>query len=214
MIIHIVAGGPLPLIPDLTQFVNDTNIWVGVDRGLYYILKQGIKASAGIGDFDSVSEEELNWMREQCENFSIAPAEKDQIDLELALDWAFKQKPTKIRIFGATGGRLDHYLGSIQLLTKGFSQSVQMEMIDKQNIVTVLEPGTYQIQRSLSYTYISFLPLSRDVKGLTLSRNFKYPLVNGDIHWGASLCVSNELITETGTFSFNHGIVIMVKSKD
>ncbi|MBM7659406.1 thiamine pyrophosphokinase [Bacillus mesophilus] len=214
MIIHIVAGGPLPLIPNLTQYVSDSCIWVGVDRGLFYILKQGIKASAGIGDFDSVSEEELQWMQEQCENFSIAPAEKDQTDLELALDWALEQKPKKIRIFGATGGRLDHALGSIQLLTKGFSQSVQMEMIDKQNIVSLLKPGTYQIQRNLSYTYISFLPLSREVKGLTLSRDFKYPLVNGDILWGTSLCVSNQLIAETGTFSFNHGIVIMVKSKD
>jgi thiamine pyrophosphokinase len=214
MIIHIVAGGPARLIPDLTDYKKESITWVGVDRGLYYLLQQGIVPSIGVGDFDSVSEEELKWMQLMCENFSISPAEKDQTDLELALDWALKQKPRQIRLFGVTGGRLDHSLATIQLLTKGFSQTVEIEILDQQNSLTLLEPGTYKINRDSTYSYISFLPFTNSVRGITLSEDFKYPLINYEAKWGTSLCVSNELITETGTFSFNRGIVIMVKSKD
>ncbi len=42
--------------------------------------------------------------------------EKDETDMELALNWAIDQKPEMIRIFGATGGRLDHMFANIQLL--------------------------------------------------------------------------------------------------
>ena len=38
--------------------------------------------------------------------------------MELALNWALDKMPEKIRIFGATGGRLDHMFGNIQLLIK------------------------------------------------------------------------------------------------
>ncbi|WP_246940064.1 thiamine diphosphokinase [Bacillus pinisoli] len=214
MIIHIVAGGPEHLIPDLSKYTENEIKWVGVDRGLLYSLKRGIVPAIGIGDFDSVSEEELSWLRQQCEHLAISPAEKDQTDIELALDWAIIQKPTLIRLFGVTGGRLDHSLATIQLLVKGLSNQIEVELIDQQNVLSLYEPGTYKVYKELEYRYISFLPFSEKIQGMTLSNDFKYPLADCDLTWGTSLCVSNELIQETGTFSFNHGIVIMVKSKD
>ncbi|WP_456275538.1 thiamine diphosphokinase [Bacillus sp. AK128] len=214
MDIYIVAGGPTDLIPDLSLYDRDSVVWVGVDRGLYYLLKQGIVPEMGIGDFDSVTEDELLWMRERCVKFSISPAEKNQTDIELAIDWALAKNPKRIRLLGATGGRLDHSLATIQLLTKGLANQVLFEIIDQQNILTLLNPGTYEIHQDPCYSYISFLPFSSNVQGIHLSRDFKYPLTDCDISWGTSLCVSNELIKETGTFSFTYGIVIMVKSKD
>ncbi|MFK4998029.1 hypothetical protein ACI2OX_13400 [Bacillus sp. N9] len=60
---------------------------------------------------------------------------------------------------------------------------------------------------------MSFLPLSSEVWGLSL-RGFKYPLMNKYVPFGSSLCISNELLQQTGTFSFEKGILMMVRSAD
>lgn len=213
MQINIVAGGPPSMIPDLKEFDKDDVSWVGVDRGLLLLLKQGLKPIKGIGDFDSVSKSEMDWMSSTYNAFLRSPAEKDETDLELALNWAIAQKPTKVVVFGATGGRLDHALSNLQLLIKGFPYQVEIKLIDIQNSVQLLEAGQYSLTKDSGYKYVSFLPFSSEVKGITIT-GVKYPLKNEDIKWGTTLCISNEIIAESGTFSFKQGIVIMVKSKD
>ena len=62
-------------------------------------------------------------------------------------------------------------------------------------------------------TYISFLPLTEDVRGITL-RGFKYPLTDRDISIGTSLCISNELEQEEASITFREGVVVVVESRD
>ena len=50
--------------------------------------------------------------------------EKNETDMELALNWAVEQKPELIRIFGATGGRLDHLFANVQLMFKPLMQTM------------------------------------------------------------------------------------------
>lgn len=50
-------------------------------------------------------------MGQQTNELHIVPREKDQTDLEIAINWALEQKPALIRIFGATGGRLRSRFG-------------------------------------------------------------------------------------------------------
>ena len=38
MIIHILAGGPIELLPDFNLYGNEKITWVGVDRGVYTLL--------------------------------------------------------------------------------------------------------------------------------------------------------------------------------
>ena len=61
--------------------------------------------------------------------------------------------------------------------------------------------------------YISFLPLSGEVKKITLT-GFKYPLYEKDIDVGTSLCISNELTGPEGTIDFESGILICIQSHD
>ena len=51
------------------------------------------------------------------------------------------------------------------------------------------------------------------VENLTLL-GFKYPLSNRHISFGSTLCISNELISEYGTYSFTSGILLTIRSKD
>ncbi|MBY0598363.1 thiamine diphosphokinase [Bacillus bingmayongensis] len=213
MIIHILAGGPEEYCADFSLYENEKVIWAAVDRGVYRLLRRGIAPTVAFGDYDSVTDEELAWMQKQTEELHIVPREKDQTDLEIAIHWALEQKPDLIRIFGATGGRLDHGLANIQMLLKGLEAYTEMYIVDNKNEISVKKAGTYIIEENEQFPYVSFVPVTEIVKGITL-RGFKYPLTDKTIEWGSTLCISNELIAEKGTFSFTSGILMVIRSTD
>ncbi|WP_338469862.1 thiamine diphosphokinase [Niallia sp. XMNu-256] len=215
MIIHILAGGPVELLPDLSVFIKDEVTWIGVDRGVYTLLEHGIKPNIAFGDFDSISQEELQEVEKEVAQLYQFYPEKDETDMELALNWAIDQEPEKIRIFGATGGRLDHMFGNLQLLIGALKKDAKLdiEMIDQQNIIFVKAPGTYKVGKSNDKKYISFIPITSEVNGLTL-KGFKYPLNDRHIPLGSTLCISNEILMDNGTFSFSDGILMIVRSTD
>lgn len=212
--INIVAGGPIQHIPNLTLMDDENTLWVGVDRGVYYLLKHNINPTIAIGDFDSVSAEEWKIIQQSVNELDIHQPEKDETDMELALIWATSQAPASIKIFGATGGRLDHFLANAFMLVK-YQQphSDPIEIIDLQNELAIFYPGKHQINWDKNKKYVSFIPLSMEVNSLSLS-GFKYPLIDQNIDFTSSLCISNELIQKTGTFSFEKGILMMIRSND
>jgi thiamine pyrophosphokinase len=215
MHINILAGGPEEFLPNLNDYTGENDLWVGVDRGVYTLLTHNIKPLIAFGDFDSVSNEELKFIEGQVEEMKRFMPEKDETDMELALNWAIEQSPEQIRIFGATGGRLDHLLANVQLLVKPFMEgkNVNIFLMDRQNILALKGPGSYTLEKRLDKKYISFVPLTLDVKGITLN-GFKYPLKNRHISIGSTLCISNELISDYGTFSFSEGILLVIRSND
>jgi thiamine pyrophosphokinase len=215
MKLNIVAGGPNELIPKLEYYDGEQVIWVGVDRGVFYLLNAGMKPTLAFGDFDSVSAEELSLIEKEVSELKKFKPEKDETDMELALNWALTQSPDSISIFGATGGRIDHLIANVQLLLKPLNQDedLPIEIIDTKNILYVKKPGSYTMQEMTGFKYVSFLPVSPSVSGMTLE-NFKYPLKDCHIPMGSTLCISNELISNHGTFSFSEGILLVVRSRD
>lgn len=214
-VIHIIAGGPKELIPDFA-FCNEGEVErMGVDRGVIYLLEKGIKPDFAVGDFDSISNKEWEEVIQQIDEISRFKPEKDETDMELAIEWALKQHPAIIRIFGATGGRLDHFMANALMLSRYQKQNpfVKIEMIDLQNIVSIFYPGKYTVEQNPWKKYISFIPLSAEITGLTLV-GFKYSLANYQVPFGSSLCISNELLQQTGTFFFEKGILMMIRSTD
>ncbi len=211
MPIHIVGGGPRELLPDLRAYDGKEVQWVSVDRGAETLLEHGLRMVRAFGDFDSLSSEALVRLREMLPELDIWPAEKDKTDMEIALDWAVEQTAGPIRLFGATGGRLDHLFGNVELLVKYAGRPI--ELIDRQNVITVHRPGAHTVLKDERHRYVSYIPVSETVAGLTLA-GFKYPLTNGHISRGSTLCISNELIQSSGTFSFSEGILMMIRSSD
>lgn len=211
MRIHMLAGGPPSLIPDCIGEKEDV-LWVGVDRGAAELVRRGIQPGYVFGDFDSATPQE----KQDLENSSdvyVYPAAKDKTDMELALDWAMGQHPDAVVLFGGTGGRLDHELANLQLLKRGIKEQIPIEIMDRQNRVTAMGPGTYRLEADESFPYISFLPWGTHVEALTLE-GFKYPLADADIDASSLHTVSNEFSAKKGTFSFENGIVILIRSRD
>ncbi|UTE71133.1 thiamine diphosphokinase [Rossellomorea marisflavi] len=213
MKISILAGGPTSYLPPLVDVPMDGHIWVGVDRGVFTLLEKGMEPHVAFGDFDSVSPREWQLISSRVEEVNRYRPEKDETDLELALNWAAEQDPEDITIYGATGGRLDHFMGNVQLLLKDDLKGISVRLVDSLNEMYIKRPGEHGVETNPRYTYISFVPISPIVQGLTLS-GFKYPLTNRNICWGSTLCISNELIQSHGTFSFSDGIIMVIRSND
>ncbi|NQD65880.1 thiamine diphosphokinase [Bacillus haikouensis] len=211
----IIAGAPEKYLPDLKDYHSESVRWVGVDRGVITLLQNELYPAGAFGDFDSVSTEEWSLIEKKVKTVNTYQPEKDETDLELALNWVLKQNPDSIKIFGGTGGRLDHFMGNIQLLMQPdmLESGIKIEMIDVQNQLWVERPGEHTIKESSVRKYISFVPMTGSVENLTLS-GFKYPLKKRNIFRGSALCISNELIQSSGTFSFTNGILMVIRSSD
>lgn len=212
MIIRIVAGGPEDELPNLNVDFEKEEQWIGVDRGALYLLERGIIPAKAFGDFDSITTEEWDRVAAMVPDYVQFPAEKDETDLEIALNAAVKQHPEAIFLYGVTGGRLDHFFGAVTLLMKKELDCPVM-IVDRQNEISVYSPGEAAIAQKEKWPYISFFAMSEQVEGLTLS-GFKFPLHNYTVQKGSSRCVSNELIEKKGVFSFRSGILMVIRSRD
>lgn len=211
--VAIIANGPTDVLPDLTNFKHEMDIWISADKSAIYLIDSGIQVDYAVGDFDSASPAEKEWIHRYAGEFIEYPTEKDETDLEIAVKKAMELKPSTIYLFGVTGGRLDHSLVNIHLLVSLLEQNQKGIIIDKYNQIEAVLPGSYTIEANKEFPNISFVPLSRKIIGLTL-KGFYYPLINKTVPMGSTLCVSNKLISNYGTFSFEEGILLLIKSRD
>jgi|SRR5699024_3330538 len=211
--IGIVAGGPQSLLADLSTYQAEIDYWIGCDRGSLYLLANHLPLDLAIGDFDSVDEKELKKIKTAAKQIQFHPVEKDLTDLELAINQAINIGAEELIIFGVSGGRKDHELAAIFLLEQLAREHVRSTIIDRQNIISFYLPGKHRISTDQKYNKVSFLALTEHVTGLTLTQ-FYYELKETTIRRGDSLTLSNHLIEQPGYFSFDSGILIVIKSSE
>lgn len=188
---------------------------IAVDGGLAALHKLYLKPDAIVGDFDTVDPAVLEEYKRAGDSidWEIHKPEKDETDTELALNTAIRLGCKKLVVLGATGGRMDHAIGNIHLLYACLKKGAKAAIADEKNWITVLDKGRTFRAEDVKGKYISFLPLTGEVKGITLT-GFKYPLFKKDIDVGTSLCISNELVGEEGTIDFDSGVLLCVESHD
>ncbi|MFB4167544.1 thiamine diphosphokinase [Virgibacillus sp. JSM 102003] len=211
--VAIMGNGPTELLPDLSEYKDVVDVWIGADRGALTLAENKLPLDYAVGDFDSINDKEKATVQEYANSYEVHPSEKDQTDLEIALTKAYELLPEKIYLFGVTGGRLDHALINIQLLYSIVDRDIQGVIADNQNQLELTFPGNYKITQNKNYPNISFIPYTQYVEGLTLT-GFYYPLENQSIKWGSTLCISNKLLSNYGTFSYKEGILLIIKSRD
>ncbi len=209
----ILAGGPTHNVPDLKEYEHSVDHWIGVDKGAYHLISNGIHPLISFGDYDSLADQELEELKAAGAELLTYPEEKDKTDLELALDWVLEQKPSACYIFGATGGRLDHEMAAIHLLKKGLTGHSELKMIDNSNLIQLVGPGKHKFFNNSHYPYFSLLSLSEAVEDLTVT-GVKYPLANARLNQSVSLGVSNIVTEPTAEITFHEGLLLVIRSRD
>lgn len=111
----VCAGGPKNELCSFSTFRQQQDIvFIGADRGAFYLVEQGITPHAIVGDFDSLTDEEYQAVLAQTKNQQRFQQEKNETDTDLALLKALTYTPQEIVLTGVTGGRLDHYEAAVR----------------------------------------------------------------------------------------------------
>lgn len=148
--LNLLVGGPTSEWPEQLTAGKVSGDWIGVDRGTLRLLNMGVTPLVAIGDFDSLSADELKRVKTAIGDIRQAIPEKDETDTELAVTVALKEyQYDRLDIYGATGGRLDHFLANLWLVLKPRYRDFapQIRFIDRTNTITFFLPGDYIIDK-------------------------------------------------------------------
>lgn len=187
-----------------------------IDGGYDIACENNITPDLLMGDFDSIRgglPSDTGVMPSDIEIIRFRP-EKDYTDLELALKKSAELNTGNVLILGGIGGRLDHTMANIQLLSHYADKFDSLVMKDGRNKCFVLnsrqKKGTVLPVEQDSY--ISLFSLSGQCTGVTIS-NVKYPLTDHTLSRDFPLGVSNEFKEKDAALSVKDGTLLVVISK-
>lgn len=209
---NLLVGGTSKNLPDDWQEYHGE--WIGVDRGALNLLKADKQGSIALGDFDSVDSKELDQIEAGFKEVVKLNPIKDDTDTESGVQFVLERDPkAHIRVFGISGGRLDHLLANVLMVLQDRFRmyAEQIELIDRQNNITFYNSGKHTIDKIEGYKYLSFIPLTQ-IDALTLDDE-KYQLHNEMVP-NARAFVSNEFIGNKATVYLSNGLVAVIQSKD
>ena len=114
--ILLILGGEAPNQELVREQAQMADCVICADSGLDAALCAGVRIDMAVGDFDSSSQGALARLAQGDIPILRMPAEKDDTDGMAALRYALTLSPATMTLLGASGGRIDHYLGNMQLL--------------------------------------------------------------------------------------------------
>ena len=200
----VVAGGDPPTPEEIARLPADP-IVVAADHGLDHAIAAGLTVAVAVGDMDSVSPEALTTAEQSGTRVERHPLDKDQTDLELALELAARLAD-RVVVIGASGGRLDHLIGNLNVLASPQWSGVEIEAwLGNAQAVVVhghrdleVEPGTT----------VSLFALGGRARVTTTG--LKWPLNDEVLDPLTSRGVSNQATTPTPQITVSEGVVLAV----
>lgn len=187
--------------PELDVEIIEKHI-IAADGG--YRLVDNKPVVAVIGDFDT-----LSYIPNNVHTISY-PADKDKTDGELGLDFIKNTGGKRVTIYGATGGKIEHVLGNINLLAYADSIGLVAKAVSKDNEI-------YFVNDSLSIetdkgNALSVFPFGGEVE-FDSSSGLKYSLDGLKILPHSSLGISNGVTVGKVEITVKKGSAIVVISK-
>lgn len=180
----------------------DVDFLVGVDRGALICAQKGLMMDLAVGDFDSVTKEELELIRLHCKEVVMLNTVKDVTDSQAAL--AYVDEFDEVILSGGLGGRIDHQMINIGLVKK----DMRLSLWDENHLIYTVD-GEKTIKKA-GYRYLSLFACEPSTVDLT---NVKYPLSKQSIDENDLYLISNEIIDEEA-FIRVKGKVLIIQSND
>ena len=186
----------------------DASWIVAADGGARIAQQFDIFPNLIIGDLDSLNEQEIAYFQRHEVTILAYTPEKDETDLELALQWAIKKGANQICIVGAIGGRFDQTLANVYLLTLPMLENCEVALVSDNQEIRLLRPDNHQINGKIGDT-ISLIPLNGDVQDIS-TEYLQYPLSNEILHFGPARGVSNVMLRDVAHLTFATGLLLVV----
>ncbi len=175
---------------------------MAVDAGFAYLEDLGVRPDMALGDFDS-----LGYVP-TCQRVSRFPREKDQSDLELALERAKTMRYDDVYVYGALGGRIDFELSNLQAAAKYSEAGLCVTLVGEDCAVRALTgPDVLDLPLMDSGT-VSVIAMSDRCTGM-IERGMVYSLDDEPLTNRESRGVSNELAGLPASVGIASGTVLV-----
>jgi thiamine pyrophosphokinase len=203
----IFANGILPDVEAARRLLAPGDMVLCADGGARHARALGITPHALIGDLDSIARDDLSEFAEAGVPVTRHSHDKDETDLELALEHALEQDPASIVIVGALGARLDHTLGNIGLLLDHRLAGRDCCLDD--GIERVLFCRARAEIRGAPGDLVSLLPWGGPASGVRTS-GLRWPLHAETLLPERSRGISNQLLEKAGTVELDAGLLLII----
>jgi thiamine pyrophosphokinase len=208
----IIANGNMDLPLTIDDVINKADLIIAADGGARNCLAIDVIPGALIGDFDSLTKEELESLESKNVEIIRHPAQKDYTDLELALRLARERGAEEICILGALGARYDQTLANLLLpIEAGFSIPKIRMIHGTQEVHYIHAEQTLTIDGEIG-DIISLIPLMGDAHGITTT-GLEYPLRKETLLSGSTRGISNVMIASPATIQVHNGTILCVHIK-
>ncbi len=208
----IVLSGGEPLEADGSFDLPDDAYVVAADSGLHHAAMLGLRVDLVVGDMDSVASEALDNAIRGGSSAQRYPTDKDHTDLELAVEAALARQPERIVIVGSYAGRLDHLLGSMQLLAATAGRVAEIDWTDGRTNVAVCRSGRAIIVHGRAGDRVSIIPGMVKATGVSTA-GLRWTLENESLSAGSSRGISNIMIGERAVITVDSGIVLAIHER-
>lgn len=198
-----IFGASLEGLPD--SFKKEKNdLIIAADGGYDFLAKKNIKPDIVMGDFDSSE------MVKESDILIKFPSEKNETDSYLAYLEGKSRGYRTFVFYGCLGGRTDHTLANMQILTKISKEGNKAVFIGSGEVVSALTDSLVSYKKRKHGTISVF---SADIsEGVTIS-GLKYEVKNISLTNTFPLGISNEFIDKAAVISVRKGTLIIVENQ-
>lgn len=192
------------------QTLKEVDFLICADGGANSAVLSGRIPDLLIGDLDSILTKNLKLCEKMGCVIERYPCQKDETDLELALSKAEERADfvgeREIWLYGATGKRIDHFLGNLGLMLACARRGFRIRLVDSEHEIWVLQ-GRDEI-RGLQGQEISLIALSD--RAVVTTEGLYYPLEHGVLLQESPRGISNVFLGEKAVVEVHEGWVMVV----
>lgn len=174
---------------------------IAADGGYGYLQMERTEPHLVIGDFDSIKEIPHH------PNLIVLPKDKDDTDTMAAVREGLKEGCHTFHIYGGTGGRMDHTLANIQILSYLSIEGKQGFLYGHNYTMTTITDNSVSFGKE-QQGFLSIFAQSEKARGVTL-QGLKYGLDQAVITNQYPIGISNEFVGKESSITVEKGTLLL-----
>lgn len=179
------------------------DILIAADGGYDTLHRLGIRPHVVLGDMDSITSLPRGIARLRF------PVKKDLTDMALALRFASARGYRSFKLYGATGGRMDHTLANLQTLASLAREGQRGLIIAPDFAAYALSGGRLRFPPLREGTQVSVFCQGGEALGVSI-RGLQYALCNARLDSFTPLGVSNSAAGRPFEISVRQGVLLIL----
>lgn len=204
----IAINGTIEDYAAISAQLRPDDYLVGADGGTQHLLALQRVPNVVVGDLDSLPAAVVDALVAQGVRIERHRREKEQTDLELAIERAIADGADEIILIGALGGRLDQTLANLLILAQR-TWTARVRVLEGAQVAEIVRgPGQLTLHGAPGAT-VSLIPLSSTVEGITYT-GLRYPLDDATLPFGSTRGVSNEFAAAEANIAIRAGVALVI----